>query len=136
MRFVGLIIGASAMAWFAAVGSAVAAVPADVLIQGGTVYSGADSPPSKDDVVIVGDKIVYVGPDAAKRYQPREIVNAVGKIVAPGFIHAHTHPETSVRSKDSKQRLHAPWLFQGATTLLMGVDGYGTPDVAKERAQF
>jgi N-acyl-D-amino-acid deacylase len=136
MRFVGLLIGTCATAWSAAIGSTIAAVPADVLIQGGTVYSGADTPPSKDDVVIVDDKIVYVGPNGAKRYQPREIVNAQGKIVAPGFIDAHTHPETYVRSNDSKQRLNAPWLFQGATTLLIGVDGYGTPDVAKERAQF
>ena len=136
MRFVGLLIGACATAWSAAIGSTIAAVPADVLIQGGTVYTGADTPPSRDDVVIVDDKIVYVGPNGAKRYQPREIVDAKGKIVAPGFIDAHTHPETYVRSNDSKQRLNAPWLFQGATTLLMGVDGYGTPDVAKERAQF
>ena len=136
MRLVGLLIGACATAWSAAIGSTIAAVPADVLIQGGTVYSGADMPPSRDDVVIVGDKIVYVGPNGAKRYRPRDIVNANGKIVAPGFIDAHTHPETFVRSNDSKQRLNAPWLFQGVTTLLMGVDGYGTPDVAKERAQF
>ena len=136
MRFVGLLIGTCATAWSAAIGSTIAAVPADVLIQGGTVYSGADTPPSKDDVVIVDDKIVYVGPNGAKRYQPREIVNAQGKIVAPGFIDAHTHPEAYVRSNDSKQRLNAPWLFQGATTLLIGVDGYGTPDVAMERAQF
>jgi N-acyl-D-amino-acid deacylase len=133
---VGHFIGACMAAWFGAVGSAVAAVPADVLIQGGTVYSGAATPPSKDDVVIVGDKIVYVGPDGAKRYKPREIVNAKGKIVAPGFIDAHAHPETYIRSDDSQQRLNAPWLFQGATTLFIGVDGYGTPDVAQERALF
>jgi N-acyl-D-amino-acid deacylase len=136
MRFVGLLFAACAPAWFGTVGPAVAAEPADVLIQGGTVYSGAAVPPSSDDVVIVGDKIVYVGLDGAKRYQPREIVNAQGKIVAPGFIDAHTHPETFVRSKDSKQRLNAPWLYQGATTLLIGVDGYGTPDVTKERTLF
>ena len=136
MRLVGLLIGACATAWSAAIGSTIAAVPADVLIQGGTVYSGADMPPSRDDVVIVGDKIVYVGPNGAKRYRPRDIVNANGKIVAPGFIDAHTHPETFVRSNDSKQRFNAPWLFQGVTTLLMGVDGYGTPDVEKERARF
>lgn len=133
MRSVGLFTWACMAAWFGAAGSAAAAVPADVLIQGGTVYSGAASPPSTDDVVIIGDKIVYVGPDGAKRYSPREIVNAKGKIVAPGFIDAHTHPETYLRSDDAKQRLNAPWLFQGATTLFIGVDGYGSPDVTKER---
>jgi N-acyl-D-amino-acid deacylase len=136
MRFVGLLIGTCATAWFGAVGSAIAALPADVLIRGGTIYSGAATPPSMEDVVIVGDKIVYVGPEGARRYQAREIVNAKGKIVAPGFIDAHTHPEAFIRSDDPQQRLNAPWLFQGATTLLIGVDGYGTPDVAQERALF
>lgn len=135
MRPVGLLI-AACIAWSGVVGSAVAALPADVLIQGGTVYSGADAPPSTDDVVIAGDKIVYIGPDGAKRYDSSEIVNAQGKIVAPGFIDVHTHPETYVRSADAKQRLNAPWLFQGATTLFIGVDGYGTPDVTQERALF
>jgi N-acyl-D-amino-acid deacylase len=125
-----------ALACLGAIGSAVAAVPADVLIQGGTVYSGADTSPSKNDVVIVGDQIVYVGPNGAKRYSPKEIVNAEGKIVAPGFIDVHTHPETYVRSHDPKQRLNAPWLFQGATTVFIGVDGYGTPEVARARAIF
>ena len=119
-----------------AAGSAVAGVPADVLIRGGTVYSGAATPPSTEDVVIVADKIVYVGPDGAKRYAPKEIVDATGKIVAPGLIDAHTHPETYLRSGDAKQRLNAPWLFQGATTVFIGVDGYGSPDVAKERVQL
>jgi N-acyl-D-amino-acid deacylase len=136
MRFMGLLAGTCATAWFGASGSAVAAAPADVLIQGGSVYSGSATPPSKDDVVIVGDKIVYVGPDGAKRYEARELVNAQGKIVAPGFIDVHTHPETYIRSGDAKQRLNAPWLFQGATTLFIGVDGYGTPDVSKERVLF
>jgi N-acyl-D-amino-acid deacylase len=136
MRFVGPLVAASATAWIGTVGFAVAAEPADVLILGGTVYGGAATRPSSDDVVIVGDKIVYVGPDGTKRYQPRQIVNAQGKIVAPGFIDAHTHPETFVRSKDSKQRLNAPWLFQGVTTLFIGVDGYGTPDVGKEHTRF
>lgn len=134
MKSVGLI--GVCMVWFGAVGSAVAAVPADVLIQGGTVYTGAEAQPSKDDVVIVGDKIVYVGPDGAGRFTSRAVVDATGKIVAPGFIDVHTHPETYVRSEDAGQRVNAPWLFQGATTLFIGVDGYGTADVARERTWF
>jgi N-acyl-D-amino-acid deacylase len=136
VRSVSLFIGACMAVWLGSAGSAVAALPADVLIQGGTVYGGVDTSPSKYDVVIVGDKIVYVGPDGGKRYEAREIVNAEGKIVAPGFIDVHAHPETYVRSDDAKQRLNAPWLFQGVTTLFIGVDGYGTPDVAEERAWF
>jgi N-acyl-D-amino-acid deacylase len=135
VKSVGFFVTAWTAASFGA-GSAAAAEPADVLIQGGMVYSGAAAPPSRVDVVIVGDKIVYVGPDGAKRYEAREIVNAGNKIVAPGFIDVHTHPETYIRSEDSKQRLNAPWLFQGVTTVFIGVDGYGSPAVAQERTVF
>ena len=124
---------ATALAW---TGAASAGIPADILIQGGMVYTGADTAPSVADVVITGDQIVYVGPNGRARYDPREIVRASGRIVAPGFIDAHTHPDSYVRSADARQRLNAPWLFQGVSTLLIGVDGFGTPDVADERREF
>jgi N-acyl-D-amino-acid deacylase len=93
----GLLLGASAPVW---IGVAVAATPADFLIRGGMVYTGADAPPLNGDVVIAGEQILYVGADGGTRYSAREIVNAQGKIVAPGFIDAHAHPDTYVRSPD------------------------------------
>jgi N-acyl-D-amino-acid deacylase len=107
-----------------------------VLISGGTVYLGDDSPPAVRDVVIRGDRIVYVGAGAAARFHAAEVIDATGKIVAPGFIDAHTHPDSYVRSADATERLNAPWLFQGVTTLVIGVDGAGTPDVADDSARF
>jgi N-acyl-D-amino-acid deacylase len=130
---VRLLIGASALA---CIGIACAAAPADFLIRGGMIYTGADAPPFPGDVVITGDKIVFIGSDGGLRYHARQTVNAQGKIVAPGFIDAHAHPDTYVRSSDPKQRLNAPWLFQGTTTLLIGVDGSGTPDVTNERTML
>ncbi len=110
--------------------------PADVLIQGGRIYTGADAPAFVGDVVVTGDKIVYVGPEGAQHFEPRRIVEASSRIVAPGFIDAHTHPDTYIRADDPAQRLNAPWLMQGATTLLVGVDGAGSPDVAQDSAAF
>jgi len=113
-----------------------AAPHADVVIWGGLVYTGGKEPAFATDVVITGDTIRYVGPSAAKMYSASMVIDARGKIVAPGFIDAHTHPDTYVRSPDARERLNAPWLYQGVTTLLVGVDGAGTPDVALERAAF
>ncbi len=110
--------------------------PADTIIRGGTVYDGSAGAPVSADVVVSGDRIVYVGPEARMRYTAPAVVDASGMIVAPGFIDAHTHPDTYVRSKDAKERLNAPWLFQGVSTLMIGVDGGGTPDVADEAAWF
>jgi N-acyl-D-aspartate/D-glutamate deacylase len=116
--------------------TAAAAEHADIVIHGGTVYTGAETPSFVGDVVVTGDKVVDVGPNAGARYQAGQVVEARGKIVAPGFIDAHTHPDTYVRSADQTQRLNSPWLFQGVSTVVIGVDGGGTPDIAAERAWF
>lgn len=110
--------------------------PADVLIHGGLVYTGAEGEPKIADVVLAGDTIAYVGDDAASRFNPARTIDAQGQIVAPGFIDPHTHPDTYIRSKDRAQRRNAPWLMQGVTTIGIGVDGGGSFDVAKQRAWF
>ena len=111
-----------------------APAPADIVIRGGTVYTGADEPPFTGDVVIRGDRVLAAGPDAGRLYRARRVVDAARLIVAPGFIDAHAHPDTYLRSPDPNQRLNQPWLFQGVATLLIGVDGSGTADVAADSA--
>ena len=110
--------------------------PADVLIHGGLVYTGEQSEPRVLDVVITGNTITYVGTDAAARFTAARTIDAKGKIVAPGFIDPHTHPDTFIRSQDRAQRRNAPWLMQGVTTIAIGVDGGGTFEIATQRAWF
>ncbi|WP_066779947.1 N-acyl-D-amino-acid deacylase family protein [Sphingomonas sp. CCH5-D11] len=102
----------------------------DVVIRGGTIYTGAETPPITGDVEIAGDRIVYVGP--TRGTTAGQIVEAKGQIVAPGLIDAHTHPDSYIRSDDPKMRLNLPWLAQGVSTIVIGVDGYGTPDVGDD----
>src|SRR6185503_4967844 len=130
-RSLTLCLGTTAA--FAAVGAE--RTPADVIIRGGTIYTGSTRP-FAGDVVVTGDSIAYVGPDGGRLFAARTVINAYGKIVAPGFIDAHTHPDTYIRSDDARQRLNAPWLMQGVTTLLIGVDGAGSPDIASDSAEF
>lgn len=105
---------------------------ADTVIRGGTVYTGAEEPARVADVEIAGDRILYVGPPRGT--QAATMIDATGKIVAPGFIDAHTHPNSYIRSTDAKARLNLPWLAQGVSTIVIGVDGGGTPDVAEDTA--
>ena len=132
-KFVSLLAGASL---FAVSSAQAASAPADFIITGGTVYTGADQPPTTVDVVIVGDKIAYVGPNAAARYTAKRTVSAAGKIVSPGFIDGHAHPGSFLNSPDAKQRANYPWLYQGSTTLMIGVDGGGTYDIADMAAKY
>lgn len=105
---------------------------ADVILLGGIIHDGSDAAPRTGDIAVRDDKIVYVGPDARRRFAAPQVIDASGLIVAPGFIDPHTHPEQFIHSRDADERLTQAWLFQGVTTLMIGVDGAGTPDVATE----
>ena len=106
--------------------AASAAETADLVISGGTIYSGGDDAPFVGDVAVTGDKIVYIGPHAGAP-TAKTSIDAQGMIVAPGFIDVHTHPEDFIRSPDAAKRLNAPWLMQGVSTTFIGVDGWGSP---------
>ena len=99
----------------------------DVLIRGGTVYTG-DAVPFVGDVAVIGDRIRFVGSRAA--VTAKRTIEARGLIVAPGFIDPHTHVDAILRSADARERLVLPFLMQGVTTAFIGNDGGGAPDVA------
>ncbi|MGY6554201.1 MAG: N-acyl-D-amino-acid deacylase family protein [Wenzhouxiangella sp.] len=111
-------------------------VSVDLLLSGGLVFDGSDSPGRIADVVIDGDRIVHVGPDIAQQYTPKRTLDVSGLVVTPGFIDPHTHPERYIRSEQDEHRRNLPWLYQGVTTIFIGVDGYGTPHVADDHAWF
>ena len=109
---------------------------ADILIEGGTLFDGSDSPARTADVAISGDRIVEVGPGLAGRYRAARTIDARGLVVAPGFIDPHTHPFSHIRSPDPQVRRNLPWLHQGVSTIFIGIDGGGTPDIAEQREWF
>ncbi|WP_334657011.1 N-acyl-D-amino-acid deacylase family protein [Sphingomonas panaciterrae] len=100
---------------------------ADLVIRGGTIYDGASATPVVGDVVVTGDRIVYVGASASNPYTARKMIDARGLIVAPGFIDPHTHADTFLAGTDATTRLNLPWMMQGVTTIFTGVDGHGQP---------
>ena len=59
----------------------------------------------------------------------RRTIDAHGQIIAPGFIDPHTHPGDMVSAVDPAMRRIAPWLAQGVTTIVTGIDGGGPADL-------
>ena len=93
----------------------------DLLIENGSVLDGLGNDAVLADVVVVGDKIVFVG-DAEFSAEEIEIrvakrIDATGKTVAPGFIDLHSHGNP----------LETPelenFLAMGVTTITLGEDG-------------
>ena len=107
---------------------------ADVLITGGTIYDGSEAKPYTGDVALTGDKITYVGPKA--NVTAKRTIDAKGMIVSPGLIDAHTHTDHFIDSADKAQRADPAWTMQGVSTVFIGIDGNGTPDLKAKFARY
>lgn len=87
---------------------------ADLILKGGIVVTMNDAGDVFDlgAVVVQGDRIVAVGPEAiATQYTARETVDCAGQAVIPGLVNAHTHlPMTLLRGLADDRRLDV-WLL-------------------------
>ena len=119
-------------------------IAADILIRNGTLFDGSDRPAITGDIAIKGDRIVFVGAANSGTITARRTIDASGQIIAPGFIDPHTHPGEMVSAADPGvsvnadpgRRRIAPWLAQGVTTIVTGIDGSGPADVQARFARL
>ncbi len=96
--------------------------PLDILLLHGRVLDGAGNPWVLRDVGIARDRIAFVGNAAAQRVTARDTVDVTGLLVTPGLWDAHSHAELeTVEGKTAE-----PFLYQGITTVVLGLDGGGT----------
>ena len=116
---------AVAVLWTAGTADLRAQPAADLLLVGGLVHDGSGQPPVRQDVGVTGERISFVGDAAAAGLDAAVVVDVEGLMVTPGFIDMHSHAElTEDYGRDALAFLH-----QGITTVAIGVDGGGTPDV-------
>ena len=90
----------------------------DCLIKNGTVVDGTGQKPFIADVGIQGGRITQIGKinEAAK-----EIIDATGLWITPGFVDLHTHYDGQV----TWDACFTPSIYHGVTTVVMGNCGVG-----------
>ncbi|MFM8498763.1 MAG: N-acyl-D-amino-acid deacylase family protein [Chakrabartia sp.] len=98
----------------------------DMLIRNGTVVDGTGASPAVKDVAIKDGKIVALGEGIGGA--AKEVLDATGLLVAPGFIDIHTHYDAQVLWDTELQ----PSVSNGVTTFVMGNCGVGLAPVKKE----
>lgn len=86
----------------------------DLLIRDGTVIDGTRAPRFAADVAVRGGRIAAIGDLKGARGELE--LDAAGRIVAPGFIDAHTHDDRLLLSDPSM----APKASQGVSTVVAG----------------
>ena len=87
----------------------------DLIIRDATIIDGTGAPRITGDVGVAGDRIVGVG-DLGGATAEREVI-ATGKVVAPGFIDAHTHDDRAVLCGPACTLCK---ISQGVTTVIVG----------------
>ncbi len=86
----------------------------DILIRHGMIMDGTGRPGYPGDIAVRGGKITAVGDLHA--CQARQVLEADGLVIAPGFVDAHAHSDTSFVQDSSG----ASKLYQGITTEISG----------------
>ena len=93
------------------------------LIRNALVVDGSGETPLAADVAIDAGRILAVG--ALQDYQPEDIIDAEGKVLAPGFIDVHAHDDLYlIRNPEM-----LPKLSQGVTTVIVGNCGISAAPV-------
>lgn len=99
----------------------------DVLIKNGMIFNGKGDPAELADVGISGDKVDKIGD--LQKDSAREVIDAGGKYVCPGFIDMTSHSDThwTLFTEPSQESL----IRQGVTTILGGNCGFSIAPAIK-----
>ena len=92
----------------------------DLIIKAGTIIDGLQTPRYRADIGIKDGKVVEISGHIAED-RAEQVIDAAGKIVAPGFVDLHTHYDSQI--------FWDPWCtmsgWHGVTSVVIGNCGFG-----------
>ncbi len=89
----------------------------DLLIKNARIVDGTGAPSFEGAVAVSGERIQAVGRvEGDLRVDAKEVVDARGLVVSPGFIDAHNHGDCSILYYPKAES----WVRQGVTTFVGG----------------
>jgi N-acyl-D-amino-acid deacylase len=92
----------------------------DLIIKGGTLVDGTGAPRKIADICIADGVVQKIGADVPAS-RGRKVINASGRIVAPGVIDPHTHYDAQIHW--DPYCANSSW--HGATSVVVGNCGFG-----------
>jgi N-acyl-D-amino-acid deacylase len=102
----------------------------DTIIKGGRIIDGSGNPWYKGDIAVAGEEIVCIARNMETEAEHK--IDATGFVVAPGFIDAHSHADSSTLFYREMESVVA----QGITTVVAGQCGSSiapvNPDLREE----
>jgi N-acyl-D-amino-acid deacylase len=98
----------------------------DILICDASIVDGTGLKPCPGDIAIENGLITAIGNLSGE--SARQVINAGGRVVAPGFVDIHTHYDGQVTWDDELK----PSSQHGVTTVVMGNCGVGFAPVDPE----
>lgn len=88
----------------------------DILIRNATIIDGSGKDPFLGSIGIAGDKIILVSDKPEESMASKEVIDATGFIVSPGFIDTHSHSEFTLLADNRAEGK----ILQGITTEING----------------
>jgi N-acyl-D-amino-acid deacylase len=108
---------------------------ADLIIRNARIVDGTGSPWTRGDVAIRDGRILAMGPTLD--IEATNVIDAAGRVLAPGFIDVHTHVESS-ENRDGLEGIPRAdnFLLDGVTTIITGNCGSSETDLAAYRSRL
>ena len=94
--------------------TAIHAQEADIIIKNGKLIDGTGNQWQYKDIAISKNKIIAIG--QLKNWKATKTIDAMGLIVAPGFIDVHGH----VEGGETRNPMAGNFIYDGVTTVITG----------------